>query len=305
MANKSLPHENFNDLACFAVVAKERSFTKAAALLGVSQSALSQSLRALEERLGLLLLTRTTRSVSPTEAGERLLATITPRFAEIESELAALSELRDKPAGRIRITTGEHAALSVLQPALTRFLPAYPDIRVEVTVDNGLTDISADAYDAGIRLGEQVARDMIAVRISPDIRMAVVGSPGYFATHARPEHPSELTSHLCIGMRLPTYGGVFPWEFCQDGHEMNVRVEGQLIFNNISLRLNSALAGLGLAYMPEDQVAPYVASGQLIPVLEAWWPTFSGYHLYYPSRKHHSQAFSLLVEALRYRQGRG
>lgn len=299
MANKSLPHENFNDLACFAVVAKERSFTRAAAQLGVSQSALSQSMRALEERLGLLLLTRTTRSVSPTDAGQRLLETLSPRFAEISAELMTLQALRDKPAGRIRLTTGEHAAISVLQPALARFVPDYPDIQVEVTVDNGLTDISADAYDAGIRLGEQVAKDMIAVRISPDIRMTVVGSADYFSRHPAPQHPADLTAHSCIGMRLPTYGGVVPWEFSKDGHEMNVRAEGQLIFNNIGMRLGSALLGLGLAYMPEDLTRPHVASGALIPVLEAWCPTFSGYHLYYPSRKHHSQAFSLLVDALR------
>lgn len=300
MANKSMPHENFNDLASFAVVAKERSFTKAAAKLGVSQSALSQSIRALEERLGLLLLTRTTRSVSPTDAGARLLDSIIPRFAEIESELAALSELRDKPAGNIRITAGEHAALSVLQPALARFLPEYADIRVEVTVDNGLTDISAQAFDAGVRLGEQVAKDMIAVRISPDIRMAVVGSPSYFASHPLPLTPTDLPAHNCIGMRLPTYGGVFPWEFSKEGHELNVRIEGQLIYNNISLRLSSVLAGLGLAYLPEDQVLPFMEAGQLIRVLEDWCPAYSGYHLYYPSRKHHSHAFSLFVEALRY-----
>lgn len=300
MANKSMPHENFNDLASFVMVARERSFTKAAAKLGVSQSALSQSMRALEERLGLLLLTRTTRSVSPTEAGERLLQTIKPRFEEIEFELAALSELRDKPAGKIRITAGEHAAISALQPALARFLPNYPDIHVEVTVDNGLTDISAERYDAGIRLGEQVAKDMIAVRISPDMRMAVVGSPTYFATHPQPVTPEDLTAHNCIGMRLPTYGGVFSWEFSKNGREMNVRIEGQLIVNNIGLRLSSALAGLGLAYLPEDQVTAHVATGHLIRVLEDWYPTFAGYHLYYPSRKHQSQAFSLLVDALRY-----
>lgn len=299
MANKSMPHENFNDLASFVMVAEARSFTKAAAKLGVSQSALSQSMRALEERLGLLLLTRTTRSVSPTEAGERLLHTIKPRFEEIGYELAALSELRDKPAGKIRITAGEHAAISVLQPALSRFLPNYPDIHIEVTVDNGLTDISAERYDAGIRLGEQVAKDMIAVRISPDMRMAVVGSAAYFTTHPRPQTPEDLTAHSCIGMRLPTYGGVFPWEFGKDGHEVNVRVDGQLIFNNIGMRLNSVLSGLGLAYLPEDQITAHVEAGQLIRVLDDWCPTFAGYHLYYASRKHQSQAFSLLVDALR------
>lgn len=300
MPNKSMPHENFNDLAAFAVIAKERSFTRAAAQLGVSQSALSQSMRALEERLGLLLLTRTTRSVSPTEAGERLLRTIKPRFDEIEYELAALRELRDKPAGSIRITAGEHAAISALQPALAHFLPHYPDIQVEVTVDNGLTDISAERYDAGIRLGEQVAKDMIAVRISPDMRMAVVGSPIYFTTHSLPVTPEDLTAHNCIGMRLPTYGGIFSWEFSKNGREMNVRIDGQLIFNNIGMRLSSALAGLGLAYLPEDQVTSHVEAGSLIRVLEDWCPTFPGYHLYYPSRKHQSQAFSLLVDALRY-----
>lgn len=301
MANKSMPHDNFNDLACFAVVAKERSFTKAAAQLGVSQSALSQSMRALEARLGLQLLIRTTRSVSPTEAGARLLASITPRFAEISAELTALRELRDTPAGRVRITAGEHAALAVLPAALARFLPDYPDIQVEVTVDNGLTDISADAFDAGIRLGEQVAKDMIAVRVSPDIRMAVVGAPDYFARHAPPQVPADLTAHACIGMRLPTYGGVFPWEFSKDGHEINVRVDGPLIFNNLGLRISSALSGLGLAYLPEDQVLSHIADGRLQRVLEEWSPTFAGYHLYYPSRRHHSQAFSLLVDALRWR----
>lgn len=301
MANKSMPHENFNDLASFVMVARERSFTKAAAKLGVSQSALSQCMRALEERLGLLLLTRTTRSVSPTEAGERLLQTIKPRFEEIEYELATLSELRDKPAGKIRLTAGEHASISVLQPALARFLPNYPDIHVEVVVDNGLTDISADRFDAGVRLGEQVEKDMIAVRISPDIRMAVVGTPAYFATHPQPVSPEDLTTHNCIGMRLPTYGGVFLWEFSKDGHEMNVRIDGQLIFNNIAMRMGAVLSGLGLAYLPEDQITAHIEAGRLIRVLEDWCPAFSGYHLYYPSRKHHSQAFSLLVEALRWR----
>lgn len=293
--------ENFNDLAVFAKVAKERSFTRAAAQLGVSQPSLSQTIRSLEARLGIRLLTRTTRSVSPTEAGERLLRTLEPRFEEIELELAALSALRDKPAGNIRITAGEHPAISILQPALEIFLPRHPDINVEIMVDYGLTDIVSERFDAGIRLGEQVAKDMIAVRVGPDVCMAVVGSPAYFNAHPRPQTPGELTGHNCISMRLPTYGGLFAWEFKKDGHELKVRVEGQLVFNNLALRLNSALGGLGLAYLPEDQVTTHVAQGRLIRVLEDWCPAFPGYHLYYPSRRQTSAAFSLLVDTLRHR----
>jgi len=298
-----MPQVNFNDLAAFAVVAKERSFTRAAAKLGVSQSALSQTVRGLEERLGMRLLTRTTRSVAPTEAGERLLRTIAPRFEEIESELSALSELREKPAGTIRITAGEHPAVSVLQPALKRFLPDYPDINVEIIVDYGLTDIVAEGYDAGVRLGEQVAKDMIAVRIGPEMRMAVVGSPGYFERHPPPCTPQELAAHNCIGMRLPTYGGLFAWGLEKEGHEVKVRGEGQLVFNNLALRLNSALDGLGVAYLPEDQILTHVAEGRLMRVLEDWCPWFPGYHLYYPNRRHSSPALALLVDILRYRGG--
>jgi DNA-binding transcriptional LysR family regulator len=296
-----MPNENFNNLAAFVVVAKERSFTRAAAKLGVSQSALSQTIKGLEAGLGLRLLTRSTRSVSPTEAGERLLRSIAPRFEEIEHEIAALSAMREKPAGTIRITAGEHPAVTVLQPALAKFLPDYPDIHVEIIVDYGLTDIVAEGYDAGVRLGEQVAKDMIAVRIGPELRMAVVGSPSYFEKHPRPETPQDLTQHNCINIRLPTYGGLFAWEFEKNGRELKVRVEGQLVFNNISLRLNSALAGLGLAYMPEDQALEHIAEGRLIRVLEDWCEPFPGYHLYYPSRRHSSPAFALLVEALRHR----
>lgn len=292
---------NLNDLAYFVEVARERSFTKAAAKLGVSQSALSQTIRSLEARIGLRLLTRTTRSVAPTEAGERLLQTIGPRFEEIESALTSLNELRDKPAGTIRLTAGEHPALSVLQPALSRILPEHPDIKVEIIVDYGLTDIVAEGYDAGVRLGEQVAKDMVAIRIGPDIRMAVVGSPAYFERHPIPKTPQDLTAHNCINIRLPTYGGLFPWDLEQDGREVRVRVEGQLIFNNVALRLASALQGLGLAYMPEDQVLHHIADGQLMRVLEDWCPQFPGYHLYYPSRRHSSPAFALLVETLRFR----
>lgn len=292
-----------DDLAAFALVAKERSFTRAGAKLGVSASALSQTIKGLEARLGLRLLARTTRSVSPTEAGERLLTTLAPRLEEIEEAVAALSELRERPAGTIRITAGEHAAQSALQPGLARLLPDYPDIRVEITVDYGLVDIVAEGFDAGVRLGEQVAKDMIALRIGPDLRMAVVGSPAYFATLPRPLTPQDLTEHNCINMRLPTYGGMFAWEFEKDGREVKVRVDGQLVVNTIRQRLDGALQGLGLAYMPQDVAAPYLASGELAAVLEDWCEPFSGYHLYYPSRRHASPAFSKLAEALRWRGG--
>jgi DNA-binding transcriptional LysR family regulator len=293
---------NFNDLAAFAMVAKERSFTKAAAKLGVSQSALSQTVKGLEERVKLRLLTRTTRSVAPTEAGIRLLDTIAPRFEEIEAQLAALGELRGKPAGTIRITAGEHPAISILQPALRKFLPDHPDIKVEIIVDYGLTDIVAAGYDAGVRLGEQAAKDMIAVRIGPEMRMAVVGSPSYFERYGIPESPQDMTRHNCIAMRLPTYGGLFPWGLEKDGHEVKVRGEGQLVFNNLAMRLHSALDGLGLAYMPEDQVLPHIRDGRLVRVLEDWCPPFPGYHLYYPSRRHFSPALSVMVDVLRYRR---
>ncbi|MBW8726419.1 MAG: LysR family transcriptional regulator [Inquilinus limosus] len=296
-----MPRENLNDLLAFLAVARERSFTRAAAQLGVSQSALSHTIRGLEERLGLRLLTRTTRSVAPTEAGERLILNIGPRFEEIEAELAALSALRDKPAGTVRITAGEHSAATILWPAVAKLLPEYPDVRVEIIVDYGLTDIVAERYDAGVRLGEQVAKDMIAVRIGPDMRMAAVGSPAYFARRPAPRTPQELTAHNCITIRLPTYGGLYAWEFERDGHELKVRVEGQLVFNTIALRLNAVLGGLGLAYMPEDQVRDHVAAGRLIRLLEDWCAPFTGYHLYYTSRRQCSPALSLLIDAMRYR----
>jgi DNA-binding transcriptional LysR family regulator len=292
---------DFNDLAAFAMVAKERSFTKAGAKLGVSQSALSQTIKSLEERLKLRLLTRTTRSVAPTEAGKRLLETIAPRFEEIEAELAALGELRGKPAGTIRITAGEHPAISILQPALRRFLPNHPDIKVEIIVDHGLTDIVASGYDAGVRLGEQVAKDMIAVRIGPDMRMAVVGSPSYFKRYGLPAAPQDLAKHNCIVTRLPTYGGLFPWGLEKNGREVKVRGEGQLVFNSVAMRVQSALDGLGLAYLPEDQVLIHVRKGRLVRVLEDWCPQFPGYYLYYPNRRHFSPAFSVLVDIVRYR----
>ena len=293
--------ENLNDLLAFLAVARDRSFTRAAAKLGVSQSALSHTIRRLEARLGLRLLARTTRSVAPTEAGERLLGALGPRFDEIEAELAGLSELRDKPAGTVRITSGEHAAEAILWPALAKLLPRYPDIKVELNIDYGLTDIVAERYDAGVRLGEQVAKDMIAVRIGPDFRMAVVGAPSYFARRPKPKHPQDLTAHDCINIRLPTYGSIYAWEFEKRGRALKVRVEGQLVFNNIALRVNAALAGLGLAYLSEDQVREHVAEGRLVRVLGDWCPPFSGYHLYYPSRRQAAPAFALLVEALRYR----
>jgi DNA-binding transcriptional LysR family regulator len=296
-----MARENFNDLLAFLAVARERSFTKAAAKLGVSQSALSHAIRALEERLGVRLLTRTTRSVAPTEAGERLRSAIAPRFEDIEAELAALSELRDKPAGTIRINAGEHSASTILWPAMAKLLPEYPDIHIEIVVDYGLTDIVAERYDAGVRLGEQVAKDMIAVRIGPDMRVAVVGAPSYFARRKRPKTPQDLTHHDCINLRLPTHGGIYPWEFEKAGREVRVRVEGQLVFNNIALRIEAVAAGLGLAYLPEDQVRTQIDNGSLIRVLADWCPPFPGYHLYYPSRRQPSPAFTLLVDALRYR----
>lgn len=293
---------NLNDLAAFGTVARERSFTRAAAKLRVSPSALSQTVRNLEERLGIRLLIRTTRSVAPTEAGERLLRTITPRFEEIAAELAALSALRDKPAGTVRITAGEHPAISILQPALKRILPDYPDIQVEIIIDYGLTDIVAEGFDAGVRMGEQVAKDMIAVPIGPQMRMAVIASPEYFERHPIPKTPQDMTAHNCINTRLPTYGGVFSWVLEKKGREVKVRGEGQLIFNSLAMRLSSALDGLGVAYMPEDQALPYIADGRLIRVLEDWCPWFPGYHLYYPSRRQQSPALALLLDLLRYRE---
>lgn len=297
-----MPRENFNDLIAFVTVAREGSFTKAAAQLGVSQSALSHTIRALETRLGLRLLSRTTRSVSPTEAGERLLTTLAPRFEEIEAELAALSEFRDKPVGTLRITAAEHAASTVLWPKLSKVLPDYPDIKVEVSIDYGLTDIAAERFDAGVRLGDQVAKDMIAVRIAPDLRMAVVASPGYLARKGQPADVPALAGHDCLNLRLPTYGGLMAWEFSKGGHEVKARVEGQLTFNSSPHILRAALDGFGLAYLPDDMVTEHVAAGRLAKVLEDWCPTFPGYHLYYPSRRQKSRAFSVLVDALRHQQ---
>jgi DNA-binding transcriptional LysR family regulator len=291
------------DLTAFLMVARERSFTRAAAKLAVSQSALSQTIRGLETRLGVRLLTRTTRSVAPTEAGERLLERIGPHFDEIGAELAALGELAEKPAGRIRITTSEHAAWTLLWPALERLLPEHPGIKVELNFDAGLTDIVAEGFDAGVRLGEQVAKDMIALRIGPDMRMAAVAAPDYCVRHGIPDSPHDLARHICINLRLPTLGGFYVWEFEREGRPLNVRVDGQLAFNNARIILHAAIAGFGIAFVPENQVLEEIGAGRLVRVLEDWCPPFPGYHLYYPSRRQPTPAFTLLVEALRYRAG--
>jgi DNA-binding transcriptional LysR family regulator len=292
------------ELSAFLAVAEERSFTRAAARLGTSQSALSHTIRGLEERLEVRLLNRTTRSVAPTEAGERLIRSVGPRLEEIDAALKALGELRKKPAGVIRITTGELAAESILLPALTRLLPRYPDIKVELTIDYGLTDIVAERFDAGVRLGEQVAKDMVAVPIGPMMRMAVVGAPSYFAARPAPRSPQRLSDHICINLRLPTRGGLYAWEFEKAGRVLNVRVEGQLVFNTAGLIRKAVLAGMGLACLPQDGVQAEIDKGRLVHVLGDWCPPFPGYHLYYPSRRQQSPAFALLVEALRYRRPR-
>jgi DNA-binding transcriptional LysR family regulator len=293
--------ENLNDLTAFVIVAREGSFTRAAAQLGVSQSALSQTIRWLEERLGLRLLTRTTRRVAPTDAGERLLAAIGPRLDGIEDDLAALSDLRDKPAGNIRITASEHAASSILLPRLATLLPGYPDIKVEINTDYRMIDIVEQRFDAGVRLGEHLQKDMIAVRISPDVRMAVVGAPSYFTKRPAPEKPQDLTGHDCINVRLPTHGGLLPWDFKKETRELNVRVEGQLTVNGFPQVVDAALAGMGLAFVLEDVVKQHLADGKLLRVLDDWCDVFPGYHLYYPSRRQSSPAFALVVDALRYR----
>lgn len=293
---------NINDIIAFLAVARERSFTKAAAKLGVSQSALSHTVRQLEEKLGLRLLTRTTRSVSPTEAGERVMQSVGPRLDEIDAEMAALTALRDKPAGNIRITAGEHAVQSVLWPVLRHTLADYPDISVEVVADSALRDIVAERFDAGIRLGESLDKDMIALPISGELRMVVVGTPSYFESRSKPETPNDLTDHLCINIRQLTSGGLYAWEFEKDGRALRVRVDGQLTFNNTNAILNACLDGFGLAYLMEDTVAGHVAAGRLVKVLEDWSPPFAGYHLYYPSRRQPTPAFGVLINALKYRK---
>lgn len=296
-----MKREDLGDLAAFLAVAEARSFTRAAAKLGTSQSALSHTIKRLEARLGLRLLTRTTRSVAPTDAGERLVETLRPALDDIDERLAALSALREKPAGTIRINTSEHAAETVLWPKLAGFLADYPDIKVELAVEHGFTDIVAGRYDAGVRLGEQVARDMIAVPIGPEMRMAVVGSPGYFRARRKPGTPQDLAAHDCINLRFTTSGGLYAWEFEKNRRELKVRVEGQLAFNNGGLCLKAALDGLGLAFVPEDRVLAHVREGRLVRVLTDWCAPFPGFHFYYPNRRQQSPAFALLVEALRYK----
>ena len=294
--------EDLIDLNAFLVVAEERSFTRAAAKLGTSQSALSHAMRRLEARVGVRLLTRTTRSVAATDAGERLLATLRPSLEQIEDELASLGTLRDRPAGNVRITASQHAVDTILWPVLARLLPEHPDVHVELSVDSGFTDIVAQRFDAGVRLGEALAKDMVAVRIGPDLRMAVVGSPSYFAGRTLPLSPQDLSDHRCINLRLLSGGRLYAWELEKDGHEVRVRVDGQLAFDNIDLVTRAAEAGFGLAFMMENHVTQQLADGRLVRVLDDWCPPFPGYHLYYPSRRQPSAAFTLLVDALRARR---
>ncbi|WP_132311599.1 LysR family transcriptional regulator [Martelella mediterranea] len=296
-----MPRDELSDLMSFLIVAKERSFTRAAARLGTSQSALSHVVRRLEQKHGVRLLTRTTRSVSPTEAGQRLTAALEPAFADIEAGLDQLNQYRSQPSGTVRITTSSWPAMNILMPAANRIMAENPDICFDVETDPRLTDIASDGFDAGIRLGERVEKDMIAVRIGPDIRLAVAGSPDYFKKHAPPETPHDLTAHNCLNLRLPTWGGLYVWEFERDGHELNVRVEGQFISNDPDIVINAALNGQGLLCLPDDYVRPYVASGNLVTCLDDWCQPFPGYHLYYPSRNQNAPAFRLLVDALKYR----
>lgn len=298
-----MARENFSDILAFLAVAREKSFTKAAAKLGVSQSALSHTISALEARMELRLLTRTTRSVAPTDAGERLIAAVGPHFEDIQTELEAMSALRGKPSGKVRITAGLHATETILWPKLQPMLRKNPNVHVEIIVDYGLTNIVADRFDAGVRLGEQVAKDMVAVRIGPDFRMVVVAAPSYLAGREEPRVPQDLTNHNCINLRLPTYGGIYAWEFERNGRELNVRVDGQLVFNSSKQILDAVLAGFGMAYLPEDTAAPHLERGRLKQVLDPWCAPFPGYHIYYPSRRQASAAHSMVVDALRYKRG--
>ena len=298
-----MPLEDFSDLTAFLAVARERSFSKAAARLGVTPSALSHKVTALEERLGMRLLSRTTRRVAPTVAGERLIGSIGPRFEEIRAEIAALGELRDRPAGTVRVTCIDYVIETIFRPKLPAFLADFPDIKVELVVDYGLTDIVEQRFDAGVRGGESISKDMIAVRLGPDWRFAVVGAPAYFERRSAPATPQDLTNHNCINIRLTTAGSNYAWEFKQGEREFSVRVDGQMTFNSVLPVLQAAIDGIGLAYVPQELVATYLADGRLREVLAAWCPTFQGYHLYYPSRRHASPAFTAFVEAFRYHQG--
>ncbi|MFC7206811.1 LysR family transcriptional regulator [Comamonas endophytica] len=296
-----MPKIPLNDLQAFVTVARERSFTRAAAQLGMSRSALSHAMRALEERLGVRLLTRTTRSVSATEAGARLLAGVAPRLQEIELELGSLSALRDRPAGTVRITAHDHAIVTALWPWLLPLMHEYPEVRIELSVDYAMTDIAAQRFDAGVRTGNRVAQDMVAVPIAPPLRMAVAASPEYLAGKALPKTPHDLMQHRCVNLRLPTHGGLYAWDFERKGQALAVRVQGQATFNNTFLMLQAAVEGMGFAYVPFDTMEQHIAAGRLVPVLEDWWPTFPGYHLYYASRRQIAPALALVVEALRWR----
>lgn len=296
-----MAREDINDLRAFVNVARESSFTRAAAQMDVTPSALSHAIRNLETRIGVKLLVSTTRNVSTTEAGARLFSSVAPRFDNIDAELSAIGEFREKPAGLIRITSAEHAANSVLWPKLSEGLKDYPDIKVEIAVDYTLTDIVSQRFDAGVRIGDQVAKDMFAVRISPDQRMAVVGSPEYFLSHTLPTHPRDLSNHDCINLRLPTYGSLLQWEFAKGNHSIKARVSGRWTFNSSSPMLRAALAGQGLGYVPEGMAQEHIENGQLVRVLDEWCQPYPGYFLYYPSPRESSRALSVVVEALRHR----
>nr|WP_321269947.1 LysR family transcriptional regulator [uncultured Tolumonas sp.] len=293
--------ENMNDFLSFLTIAKEGSFTKASAVLGVTPSALSHSIKALETRLGFRLFNRTTRSIALTEIGEKLLNIIDPRFEEIEQAICSLNEDHSRLAGNIRITTSEHATSAILLPFLESFAPLFPDINVEISINNGFIDIVKERFDGGLRLGEHLEKDMVAVRVGPDFRMLVVATPDYFEKHPKPETPYELQKHVCINMRLSSQGNIYSWEFAKDGKELKVKVDGQLIFNTASHIRAAALEGLGMAYLSEDLVEKDIQEGRLISVLEAWSPYFSGFHLYYPSAKQHKPAFAKFIEAIRYK----
>jgi DNA-binding transcriptional LysR family regulator len=296
-----MARDNINDILVFFAVARERSFTRAAAKLGMTQSALSHIIRSLETRLGVRLLTRTTRSVSPTEAGERLLQNVAPRLEEIEAEIAAISDLGDKPVGTVRITAIDHVIDSVLWPRIAPLLPEYPDLHVELSADYRLVDIAADRYDIGVRYGDQVEKDMIAVRLTADIQTVIVASPGYFARRPVPASPQDLMKHNCITLRLASSGGVYAWELQQDGRALEARVRGQAMFTSAYHMVQAALSGSGLAYITEDMVAPYLRDGRLVSVMQDWCPKFPGLHAYYPSRRHSSRALSLVIDAIRYK----
>ncbi|MGO4622227.1 LysR family transcriptional regulator [Ensifer sp. 2YAB10] len=299
-----MKRDELGDLMAFLAVAEERSFTRAAAQLGTSQSSLSHTVRRLEERMGVRLLRRTTRSVSPTDAGEQLLETLRPAFSDIRSRIDALSAMRQRPGGTIRITSSRHAAETIVLPAVKRLMADYPEINVELSIEQRLVDLVAERFDAGVRLGERVEKDMIAVRIGPDLRMVVAGSPEYFKHRPKPQTPHDLMHHACLNLRLPTLGGLYAWEFEKDGRPLNVRVDGQFTSNDVPMIIDAALSGLGLTCLPDDHLEPLVRAKKLVKVLEEWTPPFPGYHLYYPSRRLASPAFGLLVEALRYREER-